>query len=48
LGGIEMTEKIIVTTPNISEETLNEMKKFFMKTSIPRIIEARKSKKKGA
>jgi hypothetical protein len=48
MGGIEMTEKIIVTTPNISEQTLKEMKKFFMKTSIPRIVEARKTESKGA
>jgi hypothetical protein len=30
--------KIVVTSPNISEETLKEMKLFFLKTSIPRIL----------
>lgn len=46
-----MAEKNInVTQPIISEETLNEMKKFFMKTSFPRIIEDMKKQgnKKGA
>ncbi|MEH7440496.1 hypothetical protein V7182_23900 [Neobacillus drentensis] len=31
-------QKIVVTAPNISEETLKEMKLFFLKTSIPRIL----------
>lgn len=33
-------DKIVIHPPNISEETMKEMKKFFMKTSIPRIIAA--------
>jgi hypothetical protein len=32
---------IQVTPPSISEETLEEMKRFFLKTSIPRIISER-------
>lgn len=31
-----------IEQPKISEETLKEMAKFFMKTSIPRILAARK------
>ncbi|MEK4269919.1 MULTISPECIES: hypothetical protein [Bacillus] len=31
---------INITPPQISEETMKEMAKFFMKTSIPRILEA--------
>jgi hypothetical protein len=30
---------IEIKPPNISDETMKEMVKFFMKTSIPRIIE---------
>jgi len=41
-------EKILVTAPTISKETLEEMKKFFLKTSIPRIIEQKLNKRKGA
>jgi hypothetical protein len=37
-------DEIKVTPPNISEETLKEMKAFFAKTSIPR-IEAEKTQK---
>jgi hypothetical protein len=29
--------KVTIKGPNISEETLNEMKKFFSKTSLPKI-----------
>jgi hypothetical protein len=45
-----MSKKIVITPPIISEETRNEMKKFFAKTSIPRIMaEKQKSnEKKGA
>lgn len=38
-------EQVKVTPPNISEETLKEMTKFFMKTSIPRIIATEKKKR---
>jgi hypothetical protein len=31
-----------ITQPKISEETMKEMAKFFMKTSIPRILAERK------
>jgi hypothetical protein len=41
-------EKIIITPPEISKETLNEMKKFFMKTSIPRIMKEKQAEKKLA
>ncbi|MFE4523457.1 hypothetical protein ACFRCQ_15310 [Cytobacillus firmus] len=34
--------QVEVKQPNISESTMREMAKFFMKTSIPRIIEAKK------
>lgn len=43
-----MNKEIIITPPNINEETLNEMKKFFMQTSIPRILEAKQNERKGA
>ncbi|TMN20952.1 hypothetical protein [Lentibacillus cibarius] len=35
-----------ITQPNISEQTMEEMKHFFMKTSIPRILEQRREKMK--
>ncbi|MFD9627881.1 hypothetical protein [Peribacillus muralis] len=38
--------KIEVKPPNISDSTMKEMKEFFMKTSIPRIILAEKQKTK--
>ncbi|MFJ7681637.1 hypothetical protein [Peribacillus butanolivorans] len=34
-------EELVVKPPNISEETMREITKFFMKTSIPRILAAR-------
>lgn len=37
-----------VTPPNISEETLKEMKAFFVKTSIPRILAEQAHIKKEA
>lgn len=40
-----MQEKIVVTKPQISEETKREMAAFFMKTSVPRILEERKKQK---
>jgi hypothetical protein len=43
-----MSEKNIVTAPIISEETLNEMKKFFLTTSIPRIMKENSNQPKGA
>jgi hypothetical protein len=33
--------EIKVNSPRISEETYTEMKKFFLKTSIPRILKER-------
>jgi len=33
-----------IILPQIKEETMEEMKKFFMKTSIPRIIEEKTKK----
>jgi len=35
-----------INPPNISDETMKEMVKFFMKTSIPRIIAYEKEQKK--
>lgn len=43
-----MQEKIIVTSPSINEHTMEQMKKFFMETSIPRIMEAKQNERKGA
>ncbi|RBP89359.1 hypothetical protein DFO70_1116 [Cytobacillus firmus] len=37
--------KIEIKPPQISENTMKEMAKFFMRTSIPRIIEAERKKK---
>lgn len=37
---------IKINPPNISDETMKEMVKFFMKTSIPRIIAYEKEQKK--
>lgn len=34
-----------IKAPQISEETMKEMAKFFMKTSIPRILAERKKEK---
>lgn len=34
-----------ITPPNIPEGTMEEMKQFFSKTSIPRIMEARAKEK---
>ncbi len=36
--------QVEIKQPNISESTMKEMAKFFMKTSIPRIIESEKKK----
>ncbi|MFY2154669.1 hypothetical protein ACOSZF_03125 [Cytobacillus firmus] len=36
--------QVNIKPPNISEKTMKEMAKFFMKTSIPRIIESEKKK----
>lgn len=38
-------DEVKITSPSISEETLKEMKKFFMKTSIPRILADKKKLK---
>ncbi|GKU81242.1 hypothetical protein [Niallia sp. NCCP-28] len=38
--------EVKVTPPSISDETMKEMKKFFMKTSIPRIIAEELEKQK--
>lgn len=38
-------EKVKTEQPKISDETLKEMAKFFMKTSIPRIIAEKKKEK---
>ncbi|WP_226677269.1 hypothetical protein [Mesobacillus jeotgali] len=38
---------IKITPPNISEDTLKEMKAFFAKTSIPRIEAEKALKQKG-
>jgi hypothetical protein len=38
-------DKVEIKSPVISEETMREMAHFFMKTSIPRIIAARKPAK---
>jgi hypothetical protein len=43
-----LEEKINVTTPSIKEETLKEMKNFFLKTSIPRIMKEKQNQRKGA
>lgn len=32
-----------ITPPNISERTMKEMAKFFMKTSVPRLMEQRRT-----
>ncbi|GIN38491.1 hypothetical protein [Heyndrickxia oleronia] len=37
-----------IKQPQISKETLKEMAKFFMKTSIPRILAKEKQKKEVA
>lgn len=37
--------EVIVNPPNISPETMEEMQKFFLKTSIPRIIARLKKEK---
>lgn len=42
----ESKNEIIITPPVISEKTMNEMKEFFMKTSIPRILAEEQSKQK--
>jgi hypothetical protein len=42
----ESKKEIVVKPPVISEKTMNEMKEFFMKTSIPRIIAEEQSKQK--
>lgn len=39
-------KKSVPTQPKISEETMKEMAHFFMKTSIPRILEERKKQMK--
>lgn len=36
-----------INPPNISDETMKEMVKFFMKTSIPRIIAYEKEQKRN-
>jgi len=36
-----------VKPPQISEETMKEMAQFFLKTSIPRLIEARRKDKEA-
>lgn len=41
-----MQEKIIVQPPRIPADTLEDMKKFFAATSVPRILEARKTELK--
>lgn len=43
-----MNEEIVVTPPEISEKTMNEMKEFFMKHSIPKILEEMQNERKGA
>lgn len=40
-----MQDSIVPSKPQISDETMKEIAKFFMQTSIPRIIE--KMKKEG-
>ncbi|MFI8493322.1 hypothetical protein ACIGC1_10485 [Peribacillus butanolivorans] len=37
----QTVKELVVKPPNISEETMREIAKFFMKTSIPRILAAR-------
>jgi hypothetical protein len=44
---LEMEQKNIVHPPQISADTLEQMKNFFAATSIPRIIEARKELKEA-
>lgn len=47
MRGVKKVEKkIIVNPPQISADTLEEMKRFFASTSIPRIIESRKEELK--
>jgi hypothetical protein len=42
-----MEQKIIINTPQIPADTLEEMKRFFAATSVPRIIEAMKELKEA-
>jgi hypothetical protein len=37
-----------VVPPNVSNETMREMHKFFLRTSIPRLLAAEKIKKKNS
>lgn len=43
-----MQKNIIPTNPRISDETMKEIAKFFMKTSVPRILEQMKKEGKAA
>lgn len=43
---MKQNEQLEIKPPNISEETLKEMAKFFMKTSIPRILADMKKKRR--
>jgi hypothetical protein len=43
----EQLKQIKVKPPNISDETMQEMYKFFLKTSIPRILAEEKNKNGG-
>jgi hypothetical protein len=40
-----MQTSVKVTLPKVSDKTLKEMAKFFVKTSIPRILEENKKEK---
>lgn len=41
------SEQVDIKPPNISDETMKEMAKFFMKTSIPRIVKEKQISRKG-
>ncbi|UAT32751.1 hypothetical protein K7T73_13155 [Bacillus badius] len=40
-------EEVVVKPPNISQETMEEMMQFFLKTSIPRILADYKAEQAG-